>query len=176
MEPRIQFQFGLAAAAFMRYNAAMDDDGQPSADRTEPMSDAALERIQALARPYVMPGPSIVDEIIAERLDETARYNADRLVDNEPPGRPSGGALTSQRLRRATLKPDLVAQHKRERTQACINTLRRDLLEFGIETSDDAIFGAWERHSDSHSAGWLALYGNAEANVRELVKYFDIDR
>ncbi len=70
----------------------------------------------------------------------------------------------------------MVAQHKRERTQVCVNALRRDLLEFGIEASDDAIFGAWERHSESQSAGWLALYSDAEANVRALVKNFDIDR
>ncbi len=175
MEPQIQFQFGLATAASPRYNAAMEDDRQQSADRTAPLSDTALERIQALAKPYFMPGPSIVDEIIAERLAEAARDNEDSSVDSEPSNHSTRRASAPQQLRRAVLKPDLVAQHKREWTQACVNSLRRDLLEFGIEVSDDAIFGAWERYSDSNSAGWLALYGDAETNVRALVKHLDID-
>ena len=152
-----------------------DDDDNENADRSAPPSDAAMERIRMRMSPYLEPGPSIVDDIIAERLAGAKRDDAER-----PSGSPHSYNALPRRclpkpLKKAVLKPDLVAEHKREWTQTCVDVLRADLLQFGIEASDDVIFGAWERHSDSHAAGWLSLYGDAEANVRALVQHFDIE-
>ena len=88
--------------------------------------------------------------------------------------RPAGTVPAERPTRIATLKPDVVAQEKREWTKADVEVLRSDLLLFGIEATNDAIFGAWERHSDSHAAGWLSLYGNADDDVRALLQHLDI--
>ena len=150
-----------------------DDDDCENADRSASLRDAAMERIRLRMAPYLEQGPSIVDDTIAERLAAAKRDDAERAwhaaqSNNLPPQ-----SHMPTPVRKAILKPDMVAEHKREWTQACVDVLRADLLQFGIEASDDVIFGAWERHSDSHSAGWLSLYGDAEANVRALVKHFD---
>ena len=151
-----------------------DDDDSENADRSAPLSDAVMERIRARMAPYLEQGPSIVDDIIAERRAEAKRDDAERAGDSAQPSILPPQAHMPTPVRKAVLKPDLVAEHKREWTQACVDVLRADLLQFGIEASDEVIFGAWERHSDSQSAGWLSLYGDAEANVRALVKHFDI--
>ena len=151
-----------------------DDDDSENADRSAPLRDAAMERIRLRIAPYLEPGPSIVDDIIAERLAATKRDDAEHAGDPAQSNTLPPQSHMPTPVRKAVLKPDLVAQHKREWTQACVDVLRADLLQFGIEASDDVIFGAWERHSDSHSAGWLSLYGDAEANVRALVKHLNI--
>jgi hypothetical protein len=145
------------------------------ADQTLPISDAALKRSQAIAKTYATKSASIVDQIIAERRAEAAGNNGESASEPAGARTPTVKDLPRKPLRRASLKPDPVAEHKREWPQACVETLRANLLSFGIEASDDAIFAAWERHSDSFCAGWISIYDNAEQNVRALVAHFDFD-
>jgi hypothetical protein len=140
-----------------------------------PVGDTALARVQAIAKAFATKGSSIVDEIIAERRAEDTGNNGESTADPVGVRTPMVEALPPKPPRKASLKPDPVAQHKREWTQACVDRLRADLLSFGIEASDEAIFGAWERHSDSYCAGWTSIYDHAEDNVRALVAHFDFD-
>jgi hypothetical protein len=160
-----------AADAFVGYSEQMGIDDQQRAARPAPLEKDALERIRSQLRPILAEHNSTVDALMADLRTEATHWNKPRSSNSEP----FGEAFSDERpIRKATLKPDVVAQDKREWTKGDVNILRADLLFFGVEASDDSIFGAWERHSDSHSAGWLGLYGNADDNVRALLHYLDV--
>jgi hypothetical protein len=74
----------------------------------------------------------------------------------------------------AKLRLDFAGQVKREWAQGDVETLRANLLQSGIDASYDTVFGAWERYSDSHAAGWLQLYDRPEDNVRALLQCLDL--
>ncbi len=139
------------------------------------MSDGALERIRLRVRQQDAEGVSIIDKMIADRAAEENRLGKGRPSGDDRPLSPKPSGSISKPLRKATLKPDLRALQKRERTKGCVDVLRDHLLQFGIEATDDAIFAAWERHSDGHAASWLVLYDNATDNARALMSHLDLE-
>jgi hypothetical protein len=132
----------------------MDVDDQHKAAPPAPFGKDALERISSLVRPISAAHNSTVDALMAELRAEAARTDKPSSSNSEP----LAGTISAERPTR----------------KADVDVLRADLLLFGVEASDDAIFGAWERHSDSHAAGWLGLYGNPDDNVRALLHHLDV--
>lgn len=149
----------------------MDGDNQHQTGQSPPADKDSLEHSLSRAQLIWAKHSAAVDALMAD-LRAAAQGAGTPSGSNSEPMAGNVSALLPTRT--ATLKPDLVAQAKRKRTKACVDVLRADLLQFGIEATDDTIFGAWERHSDTHSAGWLSLYGNADDNVRALLHQLDV--
>ena len=59
--------------SFMLHAALDAAQGAPSRRRTPEEVQAAIDRAQALMRPYRKPGESLVDKVIAERRAEAER-------------------------------------------------------------------------------------------------------
>jgi hypothetical protein len=149
----------------------MDGDNQHQAGQPAPAAKDALEHRLSQARLIWAKHNAPVDALMADLRAEAQGAATPSGSNSEPL---AGNVFALSPTRTAALKPDLVAQAKRKRTKACVDVLRADLLTFGIEATDDTIFGAWERHSETHSAGWLSLYGNADDNVRALLHHLDL--
>lgn len=74
----------------------------------------------------------------------------------------------------ARLKPDPADTARRCWVADDVARLQAALAARGIVADADVVFAAWERHSETHAAGWLALYEDDADNCAALLTHLDL--
>lgn len=83
--------------------------------------------------------------------------------------------MDHSRLRIARVLPDEIAERRRAEASDDVAAIVQAFRPDGVLISDDDAYEAWRRFSDTHSAGWLALYDNPADIRARLLPFLEVE-